>query len=66
MTLSPRIWFRSSAKIIGMGKAITRLSRLITMVFLMAFSAMLVLKNCWKYVSRGSAQGLPRMPALIL
>ena len=64
--MSPRIWFSRRAKMMGMGKAITRLSRLITMVFLMAFSAMLVLKNCWKYFSKGSAQGLPRIPALIL
>ena len=59
-------WLRSRAKITGMGKAITRLSRLTTMVFLIAFTAILVLKNSLKYRNSGVAQGLPRMPSLIL
>ena len=59
-------WLSSNAKITGMGKANTRLSRLTTMVFLMAFTAILVLKNSLKYRNSGLAQGLPRIPSRIL
>ena len=58
----PRIWLRSTAKIMGMGNPTTSVSRLMVTVFQMAFTAMLVLKNVSKCFRIGSAQGLPRMP----
>ena len=51
---------------IGIGKAIIRLSKLISTVFFIAFTAIEVLKNWVKYLKIGLAQGLPTMPNLPL
>lgn len=51
---------------IGMGKLITSCSKLRMMVFLIAVTAMLVLKNWSKYFQIGSAHGLAIMPSRAL
>ena len=52
-------WFSKSAKITGIGNPMIRLSRLMTIVFLIAVMAILVLKNILKYLKIGSATDFP-------
>jgi len=58
LTLSLCIWFKRSANIIGIGKAIIRLSKLISTVFFIAFTAIEVLKNWVKYLKIGLESNL--------